>query len=425
MISGSHVYQIMRREYLARVKNKAFVLTTILVPLLMVGYLLFLPLLFSGTGPETLRIAVIDVATGMGDSVASALKKSESPSISISEVISAGRAGEDFRKGMNRRVLNGGLDGYLVLTSGEELKAEAAYYARETGNFLLSERLQARIRGVLLRDLLSGTGVEVELVERIQRARLETVSITKKGESEGGFEIAFFSTIAFSTLLYMAVLINGQGMAVVLVEEKSSRLIEVVLGAVTALEFMAGKIGGVLFSGLTQLAVWVGCALVGAVYMLPVFAAASASGIDLSRVLSLEMIIYFSIFFILGYILYSTLFAALAVTCNSVEELSQALLPAILPFVLAFLATFYAVMNPSAPVTRVLSLFPPFTPLVMLARINVMPPPAWEIWLSILLLVFTIGLAVWATAKIFSFALLMYGKRITFPEIIRMIKQSR
>lgn len=425
MISFGRVYQILRREYLARVKNKAFVITTTLVPLLMIGYLLFFPFLFSGEGPERLRIAVIDVSTGMGNSLASALEEVDTTSIEVSEIISAARAGEGFRKGLNQRVLEGGLDGYLVLEAGEDLKAEVTYFARETGNFLLVENLQSQVRGVLLRDMLSGTDIDVEKIERIQQSRLETVSVTRKGEEEGGLEIAFLSTLAFSMLLYMAVLINGQGMAVVLVEEKSSRLIEVVLGAVTALEFMAGKIFGVLLSGLTQLAIWVGCALVGVLYMLPAFAAASSAGFDLGQILSLELIFYFSIFFILGYILYSTVFAALAVTCNSVEELSHALIPAALPFALAFFGTFYAVMNPSAPVTRVMSFFPPFTPLVMLARINVLQPPLWEIWLSILLLVFTIVLAVWITAKIFSFALLMYGKRMTFPEIIKMIKQSR
>ena len=425
MMSFSRVYQILRREYLARVKNKAFVLTTIMVPLFMVGYLVFLPLLFTGSGPARLRIIVVDVSTGLGDSLAESLEKVEEPSFEISEILTASQAGEEFRKVLNQRIMDGKLDGYLVLRAGESLKAEAVYYARETGNIMLTSRLQSELRGVLLRDVLKGTDVDVEKVQRTQRAGLETVSITKKGEEEGGFELAFFSTIAFSMLLYTAVLINGQGMAVVLVEEKSSRLIEVVLGAVTALEFMVGKIAGVLFSGLTQLAVWVGCALVGLLYMLPALSMAGPSMFSLDQVLNIEIIIYFSIFFILGYILYSTVFAALAVTCNSVEELSQALMPAILPFILAFLATFYAVMNPSSAATRAMSLFPPFTPLVMLARINVLQPPLWEILLSILLLVLTICLAVWVTARVFSFALLMYGKRMNFPEIIKMIKQSR
>lgn len=425
MISFSRIYQVMRREYLARVKNKAFVLTTIMVPLFLVGYLLFLPLLFTTTGPGSLTIAVVDVSTGLGDSIADALGDSAEPSFTISEVLTSSSAGENFRKVMNRRILDGKIDGYLVLKPGEGVKAEAVYYARETGNIMLTSRLQAELRGELLKDALEGSGLDVEQIQRTQRAGLETVSVTEEGEEEGGFEVAFFSTLAFCMLLYTAVLINGQGMAVVLVEEKSSRLIEVVLGAVTSLEFMTGKIAGVLLSGLTQLGVWVGCALVGVLYMLPALASAGPSMFSLDKVLNIEIIVYFSIFFVLGYILYSTVFAALAVTCNSVEELSQALMPAILPFILAFLGTFYAVMNPSSAATRAMSLFPPFTPLVMLARINVLEPPLWEILLSILLLVLTIGLAVWITSKVFSFALLMYGKRMTFPEMVRMIKQAR
>ena len=425
MISPSRVFQVLRREYLARVKNKAFLLTTIMVPLFLVGYLLFLPLLFTGSGPEKLRIAVVDVSTGLGASIAEALGKAEEPSFEVSEVLTASQAGERFRKVLNQRIIDWKLDGYLVLEPGEGLKAEAVYYARETGNIVLTSRLQSVLREALLRDALEGSGMDLEKIQRTQRAGLDTVSVTREGEEEGGFELAFFSTLAFSMLLYTAVLINGQGMAVVLVEEKSSRLIEVVLGAVTALEFMTGKIAGVLLSGLTQLGVWVGCALIGVLYLLPAFASAGPSMFSLDQVLNIEIIIYFSVFFILGYILYSTVFAALAVTCNSVEELSQALMPAILPFILAFLGTFYAVMNPSSAATRAMSLFPPFTPLVMLARINVLEPPLWEILLSIFLLVLTIGLAVWITSKVFSFALLMYGKRMTFPEMIRMIKQSR
>lgn len=415
----------MRREYLARVKNKAFVLTTAMVPLFLVGYLLFLPLLFTGSAPDSLKIAVVDVSTGLGESIARALRTSETPSFEVTEVLTAGQAGERFRKVLNQRVVARKLDGYLVLRPGDGLKAEAVYYARETGNIITTSRLQAELRKALLEDALEGSGLDVEQVQRTQRAGLETVSVTKEGEEEGGFEVAFFSTLAFSMLLYTAVLINGQGMAVVLVEEKSSRLIEVVLGAVTSLEFMTGKIAGVLLSGLTQLAVWVGCALIGMFYMLPALAFGGDSGFNLAKVLNIEILFHFSIFFILGYILYSTVFAALAVTCNSVEELSQALMPAMLPFILAFLGTFYAVMNPSSEATRAMSLFPPFTPLVMLARINVLEPPWWEILVSILLLVLTIVLAVWITSRVFSFALLMYGKRTTIPEMIRMIKKSR
>ena len=147
------------------------------------------------------------------------------------------------------------------------------------------------------------------------------------GEQAGGFEAAFFSTFALAMLLYMAVIINGQGMATAIVEEKSSRLIEVILGAVTAGEFMAGKIIGVLGAGLTQLGIWVAVALV---------------------------------------------------------VVLQA--------------------------------------IVMLARINILMPPLWEVWLSVALLLAASLAFAWAAGKIFRYALLMTGKRPTVPELLRVVR---
>ena len=223
----------------------------------------------------------------------------------------------------------------------------------------------------------------------------------------------------------MSVLINGQGMAMAIVEEKSSRFIEVILGAVTATEFMTGKILGVLGSGLTRLAVWVGVALAGLIFVLPTLSiGAEIAGFDLGSILTIELLLYFSIFFTLGYFLYSVLFATVAATCTSTEELGQAMFAAILPMVVALMSTFYVLANPSTVATRVLSLFPPFTPLVMLARVNVLPPPLWKVWLGIVLLALSILVAGWLSAKIFRYALLMHGKRPTLPELLGVLRAS-
>ena len=188
-------------------------------------------------------------------------------------------------------------------------------------------------------------------------------------------------------LLYMAVLINGQGMATAIVEEKSSRLIEVILGAVTGSEFMAGKILGVLGAGLTQLGVWIAVSLVVLVQGLPALMIGSAAtGLDLGSVLNVRLLFYFAIFFSLGYLLYPVLFALVAVTCTSTEELAQSMLVAVLPMVVAMIVAISVITNPSTMQTRVLSLIPFFRPLVMLARVNVLMPPLWEVWLGIGLL---------------------------------------
>jgi ABC-2 type transport system permease protein len=229
--------------------------------------------------------------------------------------------------------------------------------------------------------------------------------------------------MSLAMLLYMAVLINGQGMATAIVEEKSSRLIEVILGAVTATEFMAGKILGVVGSGLTQLGIWMIVAIVALVQAAPALAMSTAvSGFDLSAVLNARLLFYFAVFFTLGYFLYSVLFAIVAVTCTSTEELGQSMMAAILPMVVALMVAISVISNPATTATRVLSLIPFFTPLVMTARVNVLMPPLWEVWLGILLLVVTSIASGWAAAKIFRYALLMTGKRPTLPELIRVVK---
>ncbi len=422
-MNPQQIYKIARREYIARVRNKAFVVMTLLFPVLMAAYMFVVPLLFTSTGQEEIKLTILDSGTRLGGKLAERLATLEKPRINVVDTVTVLDTSEESRQPFSDGVRNQELDGYLVLRRDDEIMARGRYYARETGNVVVMRRLERAVEATILEELLTGSGVDVDQVRRLQRSDLETVTISEEGEEEGGFETAFFSTLVFGMLLYMAVLINGQGMAMAIVEEKASRLIEVILGAVTATEFMIGKILGVLGSGLTQLGIWVGVALVALLFALPAFSlGASVTGFDLSSVINPTLLFYFAIFFALGYLLYSTLFAMVAATCTSTEELGQALFPAMLPMTVAFMATFYVVGNPSTPVTRILSLIPFFTPLVMLARINVSMPPLWEIWLGIVLLLLGAFWVAWAASKVFRFALLLHGKRLSIPEVVRLIR---
>jgi ABC-2 type transport system permease protein len=421
----TQVAKIARREYLARVRSRAFIIMTIMVPAFMGAYMFIFPALFSTTGAEELRVAVLDSGTGLGAALADRLAGIDRPRIIVTERTEVADEADVTRAPFSDAVRRESIDGYLLLVEDTDIVARARYYARETGNPTMLSALERAVQATVLDRLLVDTGVDVDQVRALQRSDLDTVTVSAEGEEEGGFEAAFFSTFALAMLLYMSVIINGQGMALAIVEEKSSRLIEVILGAVTATEFMTGKILGVLGSGLTQLVVWVGVALLGLLYVLPTMSVgAEIAGIDLGSVLSIELIIYFSIFFALGYFFYSVLFATVAATCTSAEELTQAMFAAILPLIVALFATFYVIFNPSTLVTRVLSLLPPFTPLVMLARVNVLTPPLWEVWLGIGLLALGIFVAGWLSAKIFRYALLMHGKRPTLPDLLSVMRAT-
>ena len=418
----TQIAKIARREFLTRVRNRAFVAMTIMVPLVMGGYMLMVPLLTRSATTE-LRVAIIDAGTGIGPSFAERLGEVERPEITVSEVVTVAVADAATRERFSDEVRAESIDAYFVMERDDDGLPETRYVAVETGNPELLRDLRLALQAAAIAELLAGTGVDDSEIQRRQRLSLGAVRLSDDGEQAGGFEAAFFSTFALAMLLYMAVIINGQGMATAIVEEKSSRLIEVILGAVTAGEFMAGKIIGVLGAGLTQLGIWVAVALVVVLQAIPGIAMSSAAaGFDLSSVLSVELLFYFAVFFTLGYLLYSVLFAVVAVTCTSTEELGHSMFAAILPLVVALMASLSVITNPGTLLTQVLSFIPFFTPIVMLARINILMPPLWEVWLSVALLLAASLAFAWAAGKIFRYALLMTGKRPTVPELLRVVR---
>ena len=421
-MSASLVFKIARREYLARVKSRAFVLMTVFVPAFLGMYLLAVPLLGRPSRTD-LRLAVVDGGTGLGAAVGERLRAIEHPRITIAETSSIEAVDAASRARFNASIRDRTLDGYLLLEPADATPARVRYFAREGGNPALLRELRLAVQSAAIGRLLAGTGVDSGAVRQAQQLDLGVVAVSDRGERAGGFGIALASTMSLAMLLYIAVLINGQGMATAIVEEKSSRLIEVILGAVTASEFMAGKIIGVVGSGLTQLAIWMLVAIVALVQAAPALAMSTAvSGFDLSSVLNARLLFYFGVFFSLGYVLYSVLFAVVAVTCTSTEELGQSMMAAILPMVVALMVAISVISNPATTATRVLSLIPLLTPLVMMARVNILMPPLWEVWLGIALLAAASAASAWVAAKIFRYALLMTGKRPTLPELIRVVK---
>ncbi len=416
------VLTIARREFLARVRSKAFIVMTVLVPSFLGLYMLAVPML-AGSRNNDLRVAILDAGTGLGASLAERLRAIERPHIAITQTSATEAVDPTARDRLNGAIRDRTLDGYLMLERAESAPVRVRYFARQSGNPALLRELRLAVQSAVIGRLLEGTGVDSARVRSAQELDLGAVTVSDQGEREGGFGVAFASTMALAMLLYIAVLINGQGMATAIVEEKSSRLIEVILGAVTATEFMTGKILGVLGSGLTQLAIWILVAVVALLQAAPALAIGTTmSGIDLSTILSARLIFYFAVFFSLGYLLYSILFSVVAVTCTSTEELGQAMMAAVLPMVVSLMAAISVISNPATTTTRVLSLIPVFTPLVMLARVNLLMPPLWEVWLGIALLVGASITAGWAAGKIFQYALLMTGKRPTLPELIRVVK---
>ena len=419
----SKVNQVARREYVARVRSKAFIFTTLLIPGLFVVWGSISGLL-QRTDIDQLRLSVLDFGTGIGANLTEHLDGIETLPIIIEESLEVGAAEQDaVRQRMSSQIREGDLDGYLVLRPDDEILARAQYFARETGNPVIIGRLERAVSAAVLENWFSGE--ELARVRRVQGADLETITVSEEGEEAGGFWVAYISTFVLGMLIYMMTLMHGQQMALAIVEEKSSRLIELIIGAVTAVEFMAGKILGVLGAGLTQLAVWMAMGFVAVLYILPGLAMADGlMELNIAEAFSLGTLSYFVIFFVLGYLMYVTMFAAIGATCNSTEELQHAMFPAMLPILIGFFSTFYVMTNPNAFASRLLSFIPLFTPFAMFARVNVSEPPFWEVWLCILLLLIGVLVSVYLAAKVFRVSILMHGKRPAIADIWRMLKTA-
>ena len=215
-------------------------------------------------------------------------------------------------------VLDEEIDAYLLIEPDEELGIRGRYLARETGNLVILRTIENRVRSVALENYLSGSGLDSERVNSLVSWDLESTQISAEGDEEGGFERAYLTTFMLGMVLYITVLMAGQQMGNSIIEEKASRLIEIVLGAVTAAEFMSGKVLGVLGAALTQLVAWIGLAFLIGLYLLPMFAiGAGANDLDIMSFFDPGLIFYFAILFLALTIVFMLIRALANTAANS------------------------------------------------------------------------------------------------------------
>jgi len=415
---------VIRREYLERIRKKSFWLGTLLFPLLMAGLILVQVYLADVETGEQRKIALAD-ATGsllqtFQGRLAEEKRKDGKPAFLVQEVPVRGSL-EKTRESLEPRVNSGDLFG--IVTVGPDLEAEGNYrlYSKSVGNLSAQRAIQRALRDAVigLRLERSNLSLDREKLERLlSPVQLESFQVTAAGKAKKkGFDEAYFGTFIFVLILYMALIFYGVAVMRGILEEKSNRVMEVLLGSLSPDQLMTGKILGIGLVGLTQMAIYVASA-----GLLRLYAVASGLQADWSGALdtvSLAKMTYFFVFFLLGYFLYTSLFAAVGAVCNSEQEAQNLQSPLIMCLVVPMVATFFFVANPDSTPAVVVSLIPLFAPMVMFMRITTLTPPFWQIALSILLLMGTIYLFFRGVGRIFRIGVLMYGKRPTVPEILR------
>jgi ABC-2 type transport system permease protein len=424
------VWLIVHREYLERIRSKTFLFFTLLMPALMAGSILIPAKLADLKSDTARRIVVVAANADLAAAVKQELlapppaaspagppEKTAPKSNFVVQVNTTPTA--ELHDALGQQVSAGTIDGFLWLNEDDLANHKATYCARDVTDFQTNAEVRWALRTALVKQSLAQKGMTGPQVETLLTpVVLKTVHITKGHEGASGMTM-FVTGFIMVTLLYMNVLVYGMSVMRSIIEEKNSRILEVLLSSVTAKELLAGKILGVGAVGLTQILIWL---VIGAIFSTPGMVAAQPY---LSNVhIAVSAIAWFGVFFLLGYFLYSTVYAALGAMVNSDHEAQQMQWLVFLPVLLSVLLANPVMQHPDSPMAVWLSLVPFFAPILMFIRVVGEQPPAWQLALCLTLMLATIYGLLALSSRIYRVGILMYGKRPTLPELRRWLKYA-
>lgn len=450
---------IIKREYLQRVRTKFFVIMTVLGPLMLVVFTILPGLLFNVKAGGDTRIAIVDQTEGVKlyDSIRNSLLKLEpddeddnQPAIAeaansnakdrmeqagksmtgsfrVEQVKANGRSLDEVKRELNARIGREDLDGYLVIPPDilNNSESKTSYYGRNVGDVITRGQIEDRLNNAVRRQRLIQEGVKDQDVDALsQSVDVATYPINEKGEegaedSGAGFAMVF--VIAF--LIYVTVLLYGQVVLGAIIEEKETRIAEILFSSVRPFQIMFGKLIGVSLMALTQLMIWGVAFAALALYAAPALAAQGFKDINLPH-LPPFFFLYFFLFFVLGYFIYATIYALVGSMVTTAQEGGQMAMPVVFLLMAGLYMAFPVIRAPNSSFAFWVSMVPFFAPITMMVRIISQTPPFWQIALSLVLGFITVVLLLWLAARIYRIGMLMYGKRATIPEVIRWVRQS-
>jgi ABC-2 type transport system permease protein len=387
---GRIVWAVIRREYLQRVRSKWFVFGTVVAPLLMASFIMVPVYLSSRSQRAERQIAVVD-ATGV-------LYERLAP-----ELESGGWAPEQvpWTEGvldrLTARAEEGEIGGFVVLDEVTLTSGEATFYGVSEPSALRRLTLRSAVARAALEHGLEERGVDAEALLRGGELRVELVSGAGADSDEPEFGVAYVGAF----ILYMVILQYAVAVMRATLEEKTSRIVEIVISSMEPWHLMLGKIVGVGAVSLTQVAVWIASGVLLATLGLPMLLASRPDAPQLAQIAevlpSAGLLALFVGFFVFGFLMYSGLYAAVGAMCNTDEEAQQTQLPLVLLIVPPILLVLPVIESPMTPMATVLSLFPLFTPILMWGRV---------------------------AGRIYKTGILMTGKRPTLPELWRWVREA-
>ena len=421
------IWLVVKREYLTRVRTKGFVLSTVGLPLFSVGIFVITLALTARKTDQPVRISILDNLGGMAPQIVLELREKLPDGrllYHLADTWDRPASGATVREDLSQQVREGRIDGFLELPQDILSGKEPILHLRNVNDFQTIYAIRRAVNYAIVARRLSDRGVHIDNLSDVMRgAELTLVKITKSGESEENGQ-SFLVQLSIVMVLYITLLVYGVMTMRSVLEEKTTRVVEILASSLRPSHLLTGKILGVAGVGLTQYLIWISTAGLVSAYGAAAGAAfwPGAKSPDLH--LPAVYLVYPVIFFLAGYFLYASLYAALGSIGSSEEDLQQVQMPVILALVGCILLSPIVQRAPNSPLAITLTMIPFFSPILMVFRIMVQTPPFWQIGLSLAICVATTVVVIRVSAKIYRVGLLMYGKRPSLPEVLRWLRYT-
>jgi ABC-2 type transport system permease protein len=430
---------VVKREYLQRVRAKMFIVSTILLPVVMSLFGIVPAIILSIEAPP-MRVAVVDQTGKLFAQLQRALSSDEADQRTaaarnnntgfrravgvfiLEEVSTANQFPEQIRATLDQRLNSKQIDGYIILPPDFLNNGKAEFFNRNPGDVVSQGRLSSALNRAAREQRLIEANVDPNTRQGLFRpVELQAVKIGASGQerdSGGSFALVF----GIALVMYLAILMYGQVVLGAIIEEKETRIAEILFSSVKPFALMMGKLVGVSLVALTQLAIWGLAFSAFALYGVSLLASRGIRG-NIPTV-PLSHYIYFALFFLLGYFIYATIYALVGSMVTTAQEGGQLAMPIIAILVVSFYLFFPVSRSPDSTFSFWVSMIPFSAPVAMLIRIVTQTPPFWQITLSLLIGFGSVLAIMWVVARVYRVGMLMYGKRASLPEALRWAKQA-
>jgi ABC-2 type transport system permease protein len=419
------ILKVARREYIEIIKTKTFVFGVLMTPVIIVGIIFFTILISRDKGGPRppMKVAVTDLSEELSDQIKTSFDKYNDSNpgrqILLQELQPQENSAADTEGKSQLR--QGRIDVYVAIDKDVLAGAGKIHlytYKLKATNIDVLGTIENLFNRAIVNQRCKIRNLSPELLAELRNVPIEHVEVgdtddAQRIESEGQRVVKFMVPFFFMYLIFMGIVVMGQHMLSSIIEEKNSRVIEVLLSALSPFQLMGGKILGLAGIGLTVTSLWAVAAYIASFW--------PGLGIDVT----IGLLLYFVIYYVLGFLLFSSILAGIGSVCNTIKETQSLMMPIMTVFILPILAWFKLVQDPGGTLARVLSFVPPLTPMVMILRLSA----GFDIWVgeilfSIALLAATVLATIWAAAKVFRTGVLMYGKRPGLGEVVRWLRQS-